>query len=94
MDFFQQIAIIYIWGAIVTLLFFLFLIARFYEHRSGQGTRYRAFLIPICLFTFGAIRYSLFSKDFVGDPLGDIAFFAGGVAVCLLGYLLLKQMMG
>jgi hypothetical protein len=94
MELFHQIATIYAWGAITILLLFLYLIARFYEHKAGQRSHYSLFLVPTGLFLFGAMRYAFFAADFVGDPAGDAALFAGGTALFLLGHFLLDLMTG
>jgi hypothetical protein len=85
----------YSWVIIAILLFFLFLIARFYERKAHQKSHYQLFLLPLILFLLGALRYNfLFSNNFVGDLLGDTLFFAGGVATSILGYRLLNLMTG
>lgn len=85
----------YSWVIIVIHLFFLFLIARFYERKAHQKSRYQLFLLPLILFLLGTFRYDfLFTGNFVGDLLGDTLFFAGGVATIILGYHLLNLMTG
>jgi hypothetical protein len=85
----------YSWVIIAILLFFLFLIARFYERKAHQRSRYQLFLLPLILFLLGTLRYDfLFVGNFVGDLLGDTLFFAGGVAAAILGYHLLNLMTG
>ena len=85
----------YSWVIIAILLFFLFLIARFYERKAHQRSYYQLFLFPLALFLLGALRYVfLFASNFVGDLLGDTLFFAGGVATIILGYHLLSLMTG
>jgi hypothetical protein len=85
----------YSWVIIAILLFFLFLIARFYERKAHQRSHYQFFLLPLALFLLGTLRYAfLFADNFVGDLLGDTLFFAGGVATTILGYRLLNLMTG
>lgn len=85
----------YSWVIIAILLFFLFLIARFYERKAHQRSHYQLFLLPLVLFLLGTLRYDfLFADNFVGDVLGDILFSAGGVATTILGYHLLNLMTG
>ena len=85
----------YSWVMIVILLFFLLLIARFYERKAHQKSHYQLFLLPLVLFLLGALRYDfLLASNFVGDPLGDTLFFAGGVATAILGYHILNLMTG
>jgi len=89
------VLVTYSWVIIAILLFFLFLIARFYERKAHQRSHYQLFLLPLVLFLLGTLRYdSLSAHDFVGDLLGDSLFFAGGVASAILGYYLLDLMTG
>ena len=85
----------YSWVIMAILLFFLFLIARFYERKAHQRSHYQLFLLPLILFLLGTLRYDfLFVGNFVGDLLGDTLFFAGGVVAAILGYHLLNLMTG
>jgi hypothetical protein len=85
----------YSWVIMAILLFFLFLIARFYERKAHQRSHYQLFLLPLILFLLGTLRYDfLFVGNFVGDLLGDTLFFAGGVATAILGYYLSNLMTG
>ena len=85
----------YSWVIMAILLFFLFLIARFYERKAHQRSHYQLFLLPLILFLLGTLRYDfLFVGNFVGDLLGDTLFFAGGVAAAILGYHLLNLRTG
>jgi hypothetical protein len=85
----------YSWVIIAILLFFLFLIARFYERKAHQRSHYQLFLLPLVLFLLGTLRYdSLHAGNFVGDMLGDIFFFVGGITAAILGYHLLNLMTG
>jgi len=85
----------YSWVIIAILLFFLFLIARFYERKAHQRSHYQLFLLPLVLFLLATLRYDfVFAGKFVGDQLGDTLFFAGGMATIVLGYRLLNLMTG
>jgi hypothetical protein len=85
----------YSWVIIAIQLFFLFLIARFYERKAHQKSHYQFFFLPLTLFLLGTLRYDfLFAGNFVGNLLGDTLFFAGGVATTILGYYLLNLMTG
>jgi hypothetical protein len=85
----------YSWVIIAILLFFLFMIARFYERKAHQKSHYQLFLLPLVLFLLGTLRYDfLFVGNFVGDLFGDTLFFAGGVVTIILGYHLLNLMTG
>ena len=89
------------WVLIAALVFFLILIARFYEkkyaelHRSvpGQETYYFLFSIPLALFLLAAGRYML-SRDFAGNVLADMALFGGGILLAALAYRLQHLMTG
>jgi len=84
---------LYSWLGISALLFFLFLIARFFERKSSRKTFYLVFLVPIALFLISALRFFAVG-DFVGDAWGDLARVMGGLLVCGLGYFLLHLMTG
>jgi len=89
------VLVTYSWVIIAILLFFFFLIARFYERKARQKSHYQLFLLPLVLFLLGILRYDfLFAGNFVGDLLGDTLFFVGGVATAILGYHLLDLMTG
>jgi len=91
----KLILMTYSWVIVVILLLFLFLIARFYERKAHQKSGYQLFLLPSALFLLGALRYDgLWADNFVGDPVGDLLFFAGGVTAIILGYRLLDLMTG
>jgi hypothetical protein len=75
-------------------VFFLFLIARFYEEKSGRRTFYSLFLIPIVLFAVAAINYAFPEPGLVGDFWGDLLRFVGGVILGGTGLFLLRLMIG
>ncbi len=85
---------IYSWGGIVITLLFLFLIARFYEKKSGQKSYYQFFLLPLVLFLLSAIRYLFSTDEFVGDVTGDTLLFSAGLVLGFLSYSLLNLMTG
>jgi len=70
------------WIGISVLSFFLWRIARFYEHSSGETAHSWLFLFPMILLPTGAACYIFEGADFVGIPVGDLLLFAGGI--CLL----------
>jgi hypothetical protein len=90
---FSNILILYTWGSVSVLLFFLFTIARFFERKSSRKSYYLLFLLPILLFAASALRYA-FIGDFVSDPMADLSRAIGGALVCGLGYFLLNLMTG
>jgi tellurite resistance protein TehA-like permease len=85
---------IYIWVVVCTLLFFLYVIARFFEKKSGRRSYYPSFFLPIVLFAIAAVRYLFLVPAIAGDLWGDLLRFVGGILVGGLGLLLLRLMMG
>jgi hypothetical protein len=85
---------LYTWGVICALLYFLFLIARFYEQKSGRRTFYPAFWASIGLFGVAAIRYLFLTPVVAGDFLADALRLAGGLTLGGFGLFLLKLMVG
>ena len=85
---------LYSWTILVVILVFLFLIARFYERKSGQRSHYAYFFIPALLFLVASIRYAFGTDDLAGDAWGDGLFFVGGGVLAALSTLLFRLMMG
>ncbi len=85
---------IYNWGVVAVLLIFQFLIARFYEKKSGQRSYYIVFLIPALLFLVAAARYAFWTGDLAGDIWGDSLLFVGGGILAALSAFLFRLMMG
>ena len=88
-----NILALYTWGGVSVLLFFLYAIARFFEHKSSRKSFYPLFLLPILLFLGSVLRYVAVG-NFVGDLWGDLGRILGGVLVCGLGFFLLNLMTG
>lgn len=94
--------IVYSWVVAATLVFFLFLIARFYEMRFGQKSYYQLFLIPFLFFVIGAVADAFIANQYTGNPLldfvghvwSDLLLLAGGVVLIVLCCALSKTMMG
>ena len=87
------ILVLYGWIAVAILLFFLFLIGRFYEMQFRQRSYYQLFLLPLVLFLAGAIWYVFNTQDFVGVLGPDLLFLIGGLVLIGLGYTLYRIMM-
>ena len=85
---------LYNWGVVAVLLIFQFLIARFYEKKSGQRSYYTFFLIPTLLFLVAAVRYAFWVGDVAGDVWADGLLFVGGGILAALSALLFRLMMG
>jgi len=96
-----SILTLYSWIVVAGLILILVLIARFYQKKyaelydtaSGQKTFSALFGIPLVLFVISAGRYVLVC-DFVGDLIGDLALFVGGVTLAALAYRLQRLMTG
>lgn len=94
--------ILYCWILGSGLVLFMFFIARFYEKKyaelyknsSSNQTYCQLFLLSLALFLIAAVRYALFVGDLAGDIGGDLALFAGGVLLTVLGYHLQRKMTG
>jgi hypothetical protein len=76
------------------VLMFLLLIARFYQVKSGQPTRYSLFALALVFFLVGALRYSFLQRGYVGDLVADGALFLGGLLVIISGNHVFRLMTG
>jgi hypothetical protein len=98
----SSLLIVYSWFVAAILIFFLFLIGRFYEIRFGQRSLYQLLLIPLGLFIVGAVWDAFLANDYTGDPLldfvgtigADLLFMLGGLVLAALCYSLYRTMMG
>jgi hypothetical protein len=97
-----SLLIVYCWIVAAILVFFLFLIGRYYEIRFGQRSYYQLFLLPLSLLVLAAVGYAFFAKDYTGSPLldfvgafwFDLMLLVGGLVLIALCYSLFKTMMG
>lgn len=97
-----SILVTYCWIVAAVLIFFLFLIGRFYEIRFGQRSYYELFLIPLGLFVVAVVWDAFLANDdtgnalldFVGAPGPDLLFLIGGIGLVILCYALHRTMMG
>lgn len=85
---------LYVWGLTIAIIFFLLLIAKFFQEKAGIRSYYELFIIPIGMFILGALQYAWHAHQLVGEVSGDIFFFCGGVALVLLGSYLRWLMVG
>lgn len=87
----NQFLMLYIWFPLAALLFFLLLIARFYQKFSGERTYFEGFLLPVILFGAAAVRYASLNSA-ANDVLADMLSAAGGViliGLCIVLYRLM-----
>lgn len=88
----HQFLVLYTWFPLSALLFFLLLIARFYQRFSGVKTYYWFYVLAIVLFGIMAVRYAG-AGIVLGDLLSDaFAILAGGLLLFLLILLYINMM--
>jgi hypothetical protein len=98
----SAIPVLYTWLLVALLIFFLFLIGRFYEVRFGRRAHYQLFLLPLVLLVVAAVWDAFFANDHTKDPLldfvgafwPDLLFLVGGLVLTGLCYSLFRTMMG
>lgn len=97
-----SLVVVFSWIIAAVLIFFLFLVGRFYEIRFGQKSYYQLMLIPLVLFLIAAIWDAFLANSYTGDPLldfvgaffPDLLFLLGGIILTVLCYYLYRIMMG
>jgi hypothetical protein len=87
----NQLLTIYNWFPIAILLTLLLMIGRFYQKLTGENTHYRWFVLPILLFGAAAVHFARLNQV-LGNPLGDLLLFVGGVVFIWLCVLLYHRM--
>jgi hypothetical protein len=90
----KQVLIVYSWLVIGALLFFLWRIASFYENASGHPVGHRFLILPGAILAAGVIWYLRSDSDFVGQPIGDLLLFTGGILLFLFTERLQRLMTG
>ncbi len=90
----QRVLAISAWLIILGLVFFLWRIAYFYEHASGERLYHYLIVIPALLLAAGAAWYIVRACDFVGEPVGDSLLFLGALTLVLFGCHLQELMTG
>lgn len=97
----SQILNLYNWGVVSVLLLFVFFIARFFEQRlakkladSKKYSYYQLLIIPLGLFLVSAVIYSVSGALVVGNLPADIMRIVGSIVFGIVGYLLVKNMLG
>ena len=94
METIKQVLAIYAWAAIGALIVFLWRIASFYAKTSGQRVGHYLLILPMLLLAAGAIWYLTSGAEFIGQPIGDLLLFGGGVSLYLFGVRLQDLMTG
>ena len=97
-----SLLVVFCWLIAAVVIFFLFLIGRFYEVRFGQKSFYQLMLIPLLLFVAAGAWDGIFANSHTGDPLldfvgasiPDLLLFVGGIFLAALCYYLYRKMMG
>jgi len=74
----SQFLSLFSWFTIAALLFFLLLIARFYQKFSGERTRFPLFGVVIIMFGIATVRNTSL-RTVSGDPVADMLSFVGGI---------------
>jgi hypothetical protein len=87
----SQLFLLYTWFALAAVLFFLLLIARFYQKFSGERTYFRLFLVPMLLFSVAVVRYSSIDR-IARDPFADLFLAAAGLLLAWLCIRLYRRM--
>ena len=87
----NQFLLLYVWFMLAALISIMLLIARFYQHFSGEQTYFRFYLVPLVLFGIAAVRYASINQG-IGDWLGDISSGLAGAMLTLLSLHLYRLM--
>jgi hypothetical protein len=83
---------LYVGCGIAVLQAFLFMIARFYQLKSGNRTRYGLFLVSMTLVLAGDMLYCWRGPMMLGDMAADLLLLCGGCVLLGNGFLLLRAM--
>ncbi len=92
MGLFERGLILLAGAAFALNLFFLFLLARFYEIKSRERIYAWGFLLLIALMALVGVRYALISHTETSDALGDLLLGVGGVGTLVLNYFVSSAM--
>jgi hypothetical protein len=83
----HQFLVLYTWFPLAALLFFILLIARFYQKFSGQRMYFWYYGVVVVLFGVVAVRYASINIV-IGDKFTDIvSMIAGGLLLLLCAIL-------
>ncbi|MDX2163177.1 MAG: hypothetical protein SF162_17805 [bacterium] len=87
----SQLLMLYTWFALAALLFFLLLIARFYQRFASERTFFRWFIFPAAVYGLATIRYASIDQV-AGDGIGALLMGAAGISLAALSALVYRRM--
>lgn len=87
----SQFLSLFNWFTIAALLFFILLIARFYQKFSGERTYFSLFGVVIIILGIATVRYTSLRR-ISGDSVADILSFLGGIILLTLSIQLYRKM--
>lgn len=79
----NQFLTLYTWFILAALLLLMLLIARFYEHFSGERTYFQLYVLPVICFGIGAVRYTSIERV-AHDSVADLILALGGLVLLFL----------
>jgi hypothetical protein len=85
---------LYSWFVLAFIVMLMFLIARFYQQKSGLLSHYRLFLVPAALFVLIALTDVLPRDSRVVGLLAESLLLAGGIFLIVLSRTLFVIMTG
>jgi hypothetical protein len=85
---------LYSWVALAFVVTLMFLIARFYQQKSGFCSHYRLFLIPAALFLFSGVMYLVPRGSRIVGLVADTLLLVGGLMLILVSRSLFVRMTG
>lgn len=88
----SQFLSLFSWFAVAALIFFVLLIARFYQKFSGQRTQFQLFAVVIVIFGITTVRNTGL-RQVSGDVIADTLSFVGGGLLLYLAIQLYYRMM-
>jgi hypothetical protein len=83
---------LYVGCGIAVLQAFLFMIARFYQLKSGSRTRYELFLVSMTVMLAGDMLYCWKGPLMLGNIAADLLVLCGGCLLLGNGFLVLRAM--
>jgi hypothetical protein len=87
----HQFFVIYTWFPLAALLFFMLLIARFFQKFSNNRMYFWFYLLPIIFYGGAVVRYASVRR-LAGDPLADFLLGVAGIFLLLLSLRLYQKM--